>query len=97
MLVGLFLTMWIFPTGFSHRGFFHAGVWAHPAKLTMYFGPRSVCVYVAVVADRGHGCGWDVVFRFDPFEPNIELNRLNSNRTLNSSYLKIINDNYWLS
>ena len=84
--------MWIFPTGFSHRGFFHAGVWAHPAKLTMCFGPRSVCVYVAVVAEGGHGCGWDVlrlVFRFDPFEPNIELNPLNSNRTSNSSYSMI--------
>ena len=49
---GLFPTVWIFPTGFSHRGFFHAGVWAHPAKLTMCFGPRSVCVYVAVSCGR---------------------------------------------
>ena len=38
-----------------------------------------------------------IVFRVDPFEPNIEPNRLNSNRTSNGSYLKIINDNYWLS
>ena len=56
-LIGLFPTVWIFPTGFSHRGFFHAGVWAHPAKLTICSGPRSVCMCVlqSVVVEV-HGC-----------------------------------------
>ena len=37
------------------------------------------------------------MFRFDPFERNIEPNRLNSNRTSNSLYFKNINDYYWLN
>ena len=39
--------------GFSHRGFFHAGVWAHPAKSLCVWPPLCVCV---CVVGEVHGC-----------------------------------------
>ena len=42
-----FLLCGFFPLGFSHGGLFHAGVWAHPAKLVFWL-PLYVCVCVCV-------------------------------------------------
>ena len=44
---------------FSHRGFFRAGVWAHPAKLIMYLAP-ALCVRVCCWW-KVHGYGWNVL------------------------------------
>ena len=44
---------------FSHRGFFRAGVWAHPAKLIMCLAP-ALCVRVCCWW-KVHGCGWNVL------------------------------------
>ena len=55
----IFLLCGFFPLGFSHRGFFHAGVWAHPAKLIMCLAP-ALCVRVCCWW-KVHGCGWNVL------------------------------------
>ena len=39
--------------GFSHRGFFRAGVWAHPAKSLCVWPPLCMCV---CVLGEVHGC-----------------------------------------
>ena len=58
LLFGYFPTVWIFPTGFFPQRFFRAGVWAHPAKLTMCLAP-ALCVRVCCWW-KVHRCGWNV-------------------------------------